>query len=256
MYRELPIVRGEGDVFSPATHPVIEEVPLAVTVNGRHALTAMISPEMLREFVIGFLYTERIIKNIDEIESIRLEENRANILTKNPFAILTSHKSVLSGCGGSTSYLDVGRLPTICSGLSLSSGVIRSATKETLDSDLHRATGGIHIVGLFDGEGRALRIVEDIGRHNALDKIIGYGLDAGIDFSRTFAVCSGRISSEMVRKSLVANIPVIVSRGATTTAAVDAAQAGGLTVVGFVRAGKMNVYTWQKRIDGAAITGR
>lgn len=255
LYRELPIVKVDGETFVPATHPVVEEMPLSVTVNGRHALTAMTSPSMLREFVVGFLYTERIVREPGEIESIRIEGTTASVLTKNPFAILTSHKTVLSGCGGSTSFLDAGRLPGIRSDLTLSPEAIRAATKETLDSDLHRITGGIHLVGLFDDEGKAIRIAEDIGRHNALDRVIGHGLLAGTDFSQTFAVSSGRISSEMVRKCLVANIPVIVSRGATTTAAVEAAAAGGLTIVGFVRSRKMNVYTRPDRVAGALPDG-
>ena len=252
LYRELPIVKVDDESFVAATHPVVEEMPLSVTVNGRHALTAMTSPVMLREFVVGYLYTERIVRELDEIESIRIEGNTASVLTKNPFSILTSHKTVLSGCGGTASFLDAGRLLAIRSDLTLAPETIRAATKETLDSDLHRITGGIHLVGLFDGEGKAILIAADIGRHNALDRVIGHGLLAGIDLSRTFAVSSGRISSEMVRKCLVANIPVIVSRGATTTTAVEAAKAGGLTIVGFVRSRKMNIYTGWERVRGAS----
>ena len=250
LYRDLPITRGEGEAFVPMTRPVVEEIPFSVTVNGRHALTAMTSPTLLREFIVGYLYTERIVNEYEEIESIRIEGNSASVLTKKPFTILTSHKTVLSGCGGSTSFLDAGHLPKIQSNLILSPEVIRAATKETLNSDLHRITGGIHLVGLFDADGQAIRIAEDIGRHNALDRVVGHGLLEGVDFSWTFAVCSGRISSEMVRKCLMANIPVIVSRGATTTAAVEAAEVGGLTIVGFVRSRKMNIYTGRERVRG------
>ena len=228
-------------------HPVIEEVPLAVSVNGRHALTAMTSPVMLREFVTGFLYTERIIRSIDEIESINIEGNTASVLTTNPFKILMSHKTVLSGCGGSMSFLDIGKLPQILSELSLSADDIRNAVREALNSELHVRTGGIHIVALY-GPGGRIKVIEDIGRHNALDRAIGYALEQGIDLSGTYVICSGRISSEMVRKCLVANIPIIVSRGATTTLAVDIAKARGLTVVGFVRGKKMNIYSGGDRI--------
>lgn len=247
MFKEMPCVKGDGESFSQETHPVIEEVPLAVNVNGRHALTAMTSPVMLREFVIGFLYSERIIKSIDEIESINIEGNTASVLTTNPFRILMSHKTVLSGCGGSMSFLDIEKLPQIQSGLSLNAEDIRSAVKEALDSELHVKTGGIHVVGLYSTGGR-IQIIEDIGRHNALDRAIGYALEQGIDLSDTYVICSGRISSEMVRKCLVANIPVIVSRGATTTLAVDLAKARGLTVIGFVRGKKMNIYSGGERI--------
>ncbi|WMW24883.1 formate dehydrogenase accessory sulfurtransferase FdhD [Methanolobus sediminis] len=247
MYREIECIKGDSGSFELEGHSVIEEMPLAVTVNGRHALTAMISPDMLREFVIGFLFTEGIIKDADEIESIRIEDTNAGVLTKSPFKILVSKKTVLSGCGGSMSYLDIGKLPEINSDLTLDSETIRNSVKEALDSQLHVLTGGIHVVGLYDPNGKVC-VVEDIGRHNALDKIVGYALENKIDLSRTYIICSGRISSEMVRKCLTANIPVVVSRGATTTLAIDIARSRGLTIVGFVRSKKMNIYSWGKRI--------
>ncbi|MDK2912806.1 MAG: FdhD protein [Methanolobus sp.] len=254
MFKEIPCIKGDGESFSEEKHPVIEEMPLAVRVNGRHALTAMTSPVMLREFVIGFLYTERIIKSIEEIESINIEENTADVLTTDPFRILMSHKTVLSGCGGSMSFLDIGKLPQIRSGLILSAEEIRNAVKEALDSELHVKTGGIHVVGLYGTDGK-IQVIEDIGRHNALDRAIGYALEQNIDLSLTYIICSGRISSEMVRKCLVANIPVIVSRGATTTLAVDLAKARGLTIIGFVRGKKMNIYSGGERISEISAPG-
>jgi FdhD protein len=90
--------------------------------------------------------------------------------------------------------------------------------------------------------------MEDIGRHNALDKAIGYGLKHDVDFSRTIIASSGRISSEMIRKCLIANIPIIASRGATTTLAIRLGEQSGLTILGFVRGQKMNIYTGIERI--------
>ena len=253
MYREVDCIKGNADSFELERHQVIEEMPLALRVNGRHALTAMISPDMIREFIIGFLYTEGIIKYTDEIESIKIEGTDAGVLTKSPFKILVSKKTVLSGCGGSTSYLDISKLAEINSNLTLDAGTIRNSVKEALDSELHVLTGGIHVVGLYNGEGKVC-VVEDIGRHNALDKIIGYALERGIDLSNTYIICSGRISSEMVRKCLTANIPIVVSRGATTTLAIDIAKSRGLTIVGFVRSKKMNVYSWGNRITDIPVT--
>ncbi len=184
MYREIDCIKGDSGSFELKEHQVIEEMPLAVKVNGRHALTAMISPDMLREFVIGFLYTENIIKNPDEIESIKIEDTDASVLTKNPFKILVSKKTVLSGCGGSMSYLDTDKLPEIESDLCLDSKTISNSVKEALDSELHVLTGGIHVVGLYDPKGKVC-VIEDIGRHNALDKIIGYAIENEIDLSRT-----------------------------------------------------------------------
>nr|WP_319375062.1 formate dehydrogenase accessory sulfurtransferase FdhD [uncultured Methanoregula sp.] len=247
MYKKLPCKRIDGDLCEDADHEVIEEVPLALFVNGRHAMTAMMSPVMLEEFVTGYLFTEQIIKGVDEIESIKIEKNRMSVITTNLFKVLGPKKTILSGCGGSTSFIDTEKLPKIHSDYRVTRANIWNAGKAVLNSELHRLTGGIHIVALLDGE-KILAVSEDIGRHNALDRVIGYGLRNNIDLSKTYVLVSGRISSEMVRKCLIANIPIITSRGATTTLAVETAQKTGLTVVGFSRGGKMNVYTHPERV--------
>jgi FdhD protein len=252
MYKVVRCTREKDGVFTESDHEVVLEVPLNVTVNGRHALTVMTSPAMVRELVIGLLYTERIINGLEDIESIQIEPDRVSVLTKNPFKILVSKKTVLSGCGGSSSFLDVARLPKIVTDLVIDSASVRSAMKKTLQSDLHAKTGGIHIVGLFNPDGVVV-IAEDIGRHNALDRVIGYGLLNNVLFSDTFVISSGRVSSEMVRKCLFAGIPVIVSRSATTSLAVETADKTGLTVIGFARSDQMNIYTHPGRISSAFI---
>jgi FdhD protein len=256
MYSTVPCIKSDNGSMIPSSHDVVMEIPLAVFVNGRHALTAMISPTMLEEFVTGFLYTEKIISKLEDLESLRIEEKgkgesasglSVSVLTKNPFSIMFSSKTVLSGCGGDTSYVDADRLPKIRSDMVTELSTIKKIMKETLISDLHTRTGGIHIVGLFGPDGK-ICVIEDIGRHNALDKVIGYGLKHGMDFSRTIVTCSGRLSSEMVRKCLVANIPIIASRGATTTLAISIGKQAGLTIIGFVRSQKMNIYTGVERV--------
>ena len=252
MFRVIPCIRVDGETFEAATHEVIEEVPYALFVNGRHAVTAMLSPEGLEDFVTGYLYTEQIVKNTGEIESIRIEKNRLSVITKNLFRVLGPKKTILSGCGGSASFIDAEKLPKIRSGFTIGPAAIGTLARSVLNSELHRTTGGIHIVALADRE-KILNVSEDIGRHNALDRVIGRGLRTGVDLSRTFVIVSGRISSEMVRKCLIANIPVIVSRGATTTLAVEIAEKTGLCVVGFARGGKMNIYTHPYRIEGSGV---
>jgi FdhD protein len=250
MYKKLPCIRVDGETCVKGQHEVIEEVPMALFVNGRHAMTAMMSPVQLEDFATGYLFTEQIIKSVDEIESIRTEKNRLSVITKNLFRVLGPKKTILSGCGGSVSFIDTEKLPKIRSDYRISTADIRNAFKAVLNSELHVTTGGIHIVALMDRE-KVLVISEDIGRHNALDRVIGYGLRNNLDLSKTWVVSSGRISSEMVRKCLIAGIPIIVSRGATTTLAVETAEKTGLTVAGFARGQKMIVYTHPQRVQGA-----
>lgn len=250
MYRTVPCIKGSGDTYAPSTHDVVLEVPISVMVNGRQVLTSMMSPHDIRDFVVGYLFTEGIIRRLDEIESIRIEENTASVLTKNLFKILGTKKIILSGCGGSSSFLDVAKLPKIASDLTIRREDIQDGMKTVLSSSLHALTGGFHVVGLLNHQG-VITIAEDIGRHNALDRVIGRGLLEGIAFGETFVVSSGRISSEMVRKCLVANIPVVVSRGATTSLAIEVASKTGLTVIGFARGEKMNIYTGAGRVSGS-----
>jgi FdhD protein len=249
MFKRLPCTKVDGENAKRDFHEVIEEVPFALFINGRHAMTAMMSPVSLEDFVTGYLYTEQIVKNVDEIESIKIDKNRLSVITKNLFKVLGPKKTILSGCGGSASFIDTEKLPKIESDYSITANTIRCSIKAVLNSELHSTTGGIHIVALLDGD-RVIAVSEDIGRHNALDRVIGFALRNTINLSKTWVIVSGRISSEMVRKCLVAGIPVIVSRGATTTLAVDIAEKTGLTVVGFARSTKMVVYTHGERIGG------
>jgi FdhD protein len=249
VYKKLPCIRVDGNTSEKTLHEVVEEIPFALFINGRHAMTAMMSPLNLEDFVTGYLFTEQIIKGVDEIESVKIEKNRISVITKNLFKVLGPKKTILSGCGGSSSFIDPAKLPKITSDFAISAEKIQEWIKTALDSELHRTTGGIHIVALLDTD-NILCVSEDIGRHNALDRVIGYGLRNGVNFSRTFIVSSGRISSEMVRKCLLANIPMIVSRSATTTLAVEIAAKAGITVIGFARGKKLNIYTHAERVAG------
>ncbi len=252
MFREFPYSKVDNGRWISGMHAIVEETPLTVNVNGRAAVTAMVSPNEIEEFVVGFLYTERIIEGMDDIESMKVEKNIVSVLTKNLFKVVGANKTVLSGCGGTSSPFDFRRLPTVSSTLAVPASTVSERMKQLLvvDSELHRMTGGVHAVGL-SGEEVLVHMSQDIGRHNACDKVIGYALREGVDLSRTFVLTSGRISSEIVRKCLMANIPIIASRGATTSLAIETAERTGLCVTGFVRAGKMNIYTHPERIEDA-----
>ena len=249
--QEVNCVKIHDGKFVEAKHEVAEEVPLDISVNGSHFVTAMLSPEMLREFVIGHLFTEGIIKDLTELESVLIEGHSASALVAHFLPGISGKKFIVSGCGGGTSFLDDSKLPTITSRLEVKRDSVFAAVKTTLVSPVHRITGGVHLVGLFIVEGheaKPLCIATDIGRHNAFDKVIGYGLLTDVPFDYAFVACSGRISSEMVLKCARTNIALIASRGATTSLAIALAEKTGLCITGFVRGETMNVYTHAERI--------
>jgi len=239
-----------GEDVEEAFCQVVEEVPLSIFINGRHYVTAMTSPQRRKEFVIGHLFTERILGCPKEIESLEIEGNVVRALIANPMRAILPRKPIVSGCGGIASFLDESKLPKIASDLQITKEELAEGMKAISLSEIHVATGGVHSVGLF-GKSGPVCIIEDIGRHNALDKAIGYGLIHATNFSQAFVACTGRISSEMALKCSVAGIPVIVSRGATTSLAISIAERTGLTIVGFLRGKKLNVYTNRQRITTA-----
>jgi FdhD protein len=248
--RDLSCLKLDGEGFKRSIDSIVEETPLSIFINGRHFVTAMISPDMVREFILGYLFSERIINARSEVESVEIEGQVARVMVAHPIKALVPRKPIVSGCGGTAAFLDESKLPNITSDLRIDKNSILLAMKAIFNSDLHAVTGGVHSVGLFN-EDKAFCICEDIGRHNALDKAIGFGLDRDIDFGKFFVLSTGRISSEMALKCCVAGIPLIASRGATTSLAVEIAQRCGLTIVGFVRGGRMNIYTNCGRIKGA-----
>ncbi len=250
MLKDFRCLRVDGDEVEDTVCQVVKEVPLSVFINGRHFATAMISPEKRMEFVTGHLFAERIVAEAREIESLEIEGNVARAIVTNPMRAIVPRRPIVSGCGGIASFLDEAKLPLIKSDLVIRKEQAQEAMKAISLSETHVATGGVHSVGLFDDAGEVC-IIEDIGRHNALDKAIGGMLlqkqNQDFDFSRIYAACTGRVSSDMALKCSVAGIPIIVSRGATTSLAISIAERTGLCIVGFLRGKRLSVYTNQER---------
>jgi FdhD protein len=247
MIKDYSCLRLEEGSWRRSSCQVAEETPFSIFANGRHLVTAMISPEMREEFLLGHLFSEGIVSAIEEVESLEVEGNVARVIVSRPERALFPRRLIVSGCGGSTSFLDPGRLPAVSSDLKIGKEEVFSAMRAVSQSLVHRATGGVHCMGLFL-EGRALCIAEDIGRHNALDKVIGSGLLTGVSFGQTYVASTGRISSEMALKASQAGIPLVASRGSATSLALEMAEKTGLTIAGFVRGRSMSVYTNPWRI--------
>ena len=250
MRDECQCIKIDGQSLREDLCPVVVEAPLSIFINGRHFATAMISPALRKEFVIGHLYAERIISGRQELESLEVEGDVARAIVSHPLRAIVPRRPIVSGCGGIASFLDQSKLPRIDSDLKIDIEQAREAMAAISLSDLHRATGGVHCVGLF-GDGEPI-IIEDIGRHNALDKAIGSALMRrdGFNFSRSYVACTGRVSSDMALKCSVAGIPLAVSRGATTSLAISIAERTGLCIIGFLRGKKMTVYSHSQRLEG------
>jgi len=195
---------------------VVTEFALSISVNGKHFNTAMITPMMITEFVYGYLFGQGIIENSSDIKSVTVKGNIAEV-TLNKRENRTK------------------QTPEIKSDFQVSKEDILNGLKAILKSEIYFETEAIHSAGLFGAGAKPVCITEDIGRHNALDKIIGYALINGIDLSHTFAASTGRMASDMVSKICHANIPIIATKTAVTHLGFEIGERCGLTIVGFVK---------------------
>jgi FdhD protein len=207
----------------------------------------MISPQMRKEFVTGYLISEGIVGGLQDIEFLEIEGDVARVLVTNPIKAIVPRRQIVSGCGGTIPFLNDSRTPVISSDLKIDKEMVYDSIKAISASNLHQATGGVHSVGLIHS-GEAVCIIEDIGRHNALDKAIGYGVNTKVDFGQTFVASTGRISSDMALKCSMVGIPIIASRSATTSLAATIAKKTRLALIGFVRGKRMNIYTNSWRV--------
>ncbi len=239
---------------------VVVEAPLTVTLNGKELVRFLCSPEQLEGMVVGFLWLEGIIRDLDDIIVARVcaEDGAADIVLAGE-PPLPKKKAVTSGCGGGITFnIDfeaesLGALP-----LSVSPERLFRAYRELQQSAVHyREHRGIHCSTLCDVE-RQLLIAEDVGRHNTLDKLAGLALLHGIPTEGRFIVSSGRISSEMAWKAAKMRVPLVVSRTSPTALAIQLAERLGITIVGYLREGSFNVYTHPERVvvpESAAAAG-
>jgi len=225
------------------------EKKLRVSVNGREVLVLYCTPHMVRELVVGLMMTEGIIRGSWCAERMSIEY-RDEIYVDIPAEgeISTEGKVITSGCIGGVTFergIDPGPIEDTFT-------IDKESLKDIFRlfqarSELYKMTGCIHSAALSDGTS-ILCFAEDIGRHNAVDKVIGYALLENIPFSGKVMLASGRVSSEISSKCSRWGIPILATRTAPTNLALEIAEKRGVTIVGFIRGNRFNVYTHPERI--------
>jgi FdhD protein len=213
---------------TPSHERIVRETALEIRLDGQPFATAMLLAQMEKEFVVGHLYAQGVITGAADIASLTVKNNVAAVA-------LTGKK----------------HKPTprsVRSNLKVSQEDIFACVRAILKSEIFTETEAVHSAGLFRNGKEAVCIAEDLGRHHALDKVIGYGLLHDIDFSRTLATSTGRQPAEMILKCRRAGIPVIATKGVPTTLAVEIAGEAGITIAGLVRGATMIVYSHPERI--------
>ncbi len=239
MSKKLDCWKFAGGSLTPVKASVVMEHEFPIYVNGRLLVTASITPTFEREFALGYLFGQGFINSLAEVESLEIQNNTAQITLKDKRKNLASpdktNYRIVSG-GGKSAYMENTILPEIKTDLVVSTHTIFSAINKLFTSaGLYEETEGVHAAGLFSAKAKPLCLVEGIGRHNTLDKIIGYALLNNIDCSRTFLVSTGRMASEMVTKICRSGIPIAATKTAITDKGLEIGKKCGLTLIGFVR---------------------
>jgi FdhD protein len=267
--REVGVTRYANETAGAARDRVAHEEPLEIQLGPASLAVVMRTPGHDIELVTGFLVTERVVGSLADVESVRhcsrtpdpeAEDNvvrvtlkpgvRADLekLRRNLFA-----SSSCGVCGKATLENALATAPPLDDPTRLPAARLLELPDRLREAQhVFDETGGLHAAGLFDAEGRLLVAREDVGRHNAVDKVIGWAARAGrLPLTGCVLVVSGRASFEILQKALAARVPIVAAVSAPSSLAVSLAEAAGIALVGFLRGRGFNVYGARERIVGA-----
>lgn len=232
-------------------YPVCEEIDVTMFINSTKFITFMCTPDNLKELAIGHLYTRNLIEDIDDIDSIRVCNNLKNIYIISEFISIEedlSLSTVLSSSCGSSPSFNLKLNQVLDTDISFDLKALKDATIKMFKLAVkHQETGGMHSCAVYNTK-KDLIAIEDVGRHNAVDKVIGACLIKNYDFNNSAIISTGRISTDMVLKCAGAKIPVVVTRSIPTSSALELAKQNGITVIGRIMSSKPIIYVNEGRI--------
>lgn len=250
--QQYDVIKIYNSVNQEIQDEVIVEYQLTIYLNGKEFVTLLCTPKSLESLVFGFLHSERVIKSKDDIKKITIDEENGKayvkIINDDVFSFigdsLYGKKTITTACGNSKTilYNVMHFLNKIETPITIEPNtVLELINTFSKKSELFKRTGGVHSCALCN-ENDIIFFEEDIGRHNALDKILGKALLKNINLEDKIVLTTGRVSSEIMTKVAKRKIPVLISRSAPTNVAIDMAKELGITLIGFARGQKMNIY--------------
>jgi FdhD protein len=262
--QEFPIWRFHKGRLQKARDRVAVEEPLEIRLGGEPFQVLMRLPGQEKELALGFLYTEGIIQNLGEVITLHFCGTATDpLLPPNVVDVRLTEAAMsrrgrrhlevaYSSCGlcAKEAAAEISqKVPAVASDLTISAAALLALmTRLNAAQAVFKSTGGTHAAALATPDGQTFLLAEDVGRHNAMDKVIGRALMERQDLTRMVALLSGRLSFEMALKAARAQIPILAAVSAPTTMALELARELNLTLAGFAREDRLNVYTHPKRV--------
>ena len=259
------LVNGRSKTIEDKRDEVAVEAPLHILVNGARYASILCSPSDQQALVVGNMAAEGIIRSLDEMVGIRAEGGGAYVVTlrsdidiSKRIDITSSFKRlILSSCGGSpsdwpfTKIIDRINMPSVGKDRTLYKLEIIAACVRELNNlaKTFKRTGGVHGAALYTSDGSLLSFAEDVGRHNAVDKVIGLAFQQRNSFVGTLIASTGRLTGDIVLKAARMRIPLVASLATAISSGIDVAAGTGVTLVGFVRGERMTIYTHPDRVS-------
>lgn len=230
---------------------VIEEALITIYVNGKELATIMATPREQEYLAVGFMKNEALIEGLSEVDHVHVSRDGCcvDVWLKRHFD-RPERVIITSGCGGGITFDDPNSdLRPLDHSAQLQPKKLFELFNALHSSEsLHAKARGVHTAGLSDGN-EVLAIQEDVGRHNTIDKIMGYCLYEDLDPDGLILLATGRVSSEMLRKGLLMGTPIIASRNSPTSMSIEMARAANITLIGYVRRNSMRVYSHPERLQ-------
>lgn len=245
--RDIAIERLDGPARTSTRDSVVVEAPLQLRARGTPVATIMRTPGADLELVRGLLHAESVATSV----ITQLDEDAVEIdVASDAFAGRGLLSSAACGVCGRVAIADLElRAREVMADTRLSSSTLATLPSKLRDAQsVFATTGGLHGAGLFTIDGALVAAREDVGRHNAVDKLVGWALDARIDASKHVLVLSGRAGYELVQKAIMVGVPIVASVSAPSSLAIELAERFNVALVGFVREGRANVYAHGWRI--------
>ncbi len=238
---------------------LVREAPLRVTIQERPAVVMMRTPGMDVELVVGYLVVEGLVASYGQIDAVLLQpalecgaamdraEVRLTVEARPP--AMDERPRLVWAVAGDASRHGERPLPAVSSEVQAALGALATAGNDLrAGQTLRQLAGGVHAFGMYRADGERLVVCEDIGRHNAMDKAVGWCLGRGLDDAWAFGLCSGRLSYEMVAKAARVQLPMLVSFSAPSSLGVETAERCGITLVGYLKDGEARVYSHPERV--------